>query len=219
VAGTDATDDVGGDFFGEKSHVAGRTPTILWRRGWQFDDCLMLLFSKGQRSRYCSPQTGVSRRLLIIHLKRYATTRGGRADLAFSTYRRGWRVARLSRWVESEGWARRGEGRPGGRQVVEITQSALAGMWERKKGERQPMEGYSSGRGTSGARRPRVRIAVMRSDELKARAGELESPRAGGHHTLHRDPAPGLVGCAKPAPDRIHSSAPSSPCVACPDSA
>jgi len=154
-----------GDFFGEIS--------LLDDEPWYgdaiaFDDCQLLLLAKREFLALLDTYPSVSRRLLIIIGKRLRHNARFARDLAFLDVPT--RLARaLVTLVESEGWGWTGDGHPHNAHLVAITQSALAAHVGATRESINKWLGYYERRGYLSCTRDR--IAVLRLDELRARAG------------------------------------------------
>lgn len=154
-----------GDFFGEIS--------LLDDEPWYgdataVDDCQLLLLAKRDFLDLLDRHPSVSRRLLIIICKRLRHNASFARDLAFLDVPT--RLARaLVTLVESEGWGWTGDGRPREAGLVGITQSALAAHVGATRESINKWLGYYERRGYICSRRDG--IAILRLDELRARAG------------------------------------------------
>ncbi|HEY8691428.1 MAG TPA: Crp/Fnr family transcriptional regulator [Chloroflexota bacterium] len=153
------------DFFGEIS--------LLDEEPWYGDatavsDCQLLLLAKRDFLDVLDKNPSVTRRLLTIVCKRLRHNAKFAQDLAFLDVPT--RLARaLVTLVESEGWGWTGDGYPHESRRVEITQSALAAHVGATRESINKWLGYYERRGYIS--RKRDSIAVLRLDELRARAG------------------------------------------------
>jgi len=154
-----------GDFFGEIS--------LLDDEPWfgdatAFDDCQLLLLAKRDFLDVLDKHPGVTRRLLTIICKRLRHNAKFAQDLAFLDVPT--RLARaLVTLVESEGWGWAGDQHPHRSGLVHITQSALAAHVGATRESINKWLGYYERRGYIS--RKRDSIAVLRLDDLRARAG------------------------------------------------
>ena len=154
-----------GDFFGEIS--------LLDDEPWYgdataVDDCQLLLLAKRDFLAALDTYPTVSRRLLTIICKRLRHNARFARDVAFLDIPT--RLARaLVTLVESEGWGWTGDRRPVDSRLLEITQSALAAHVGATRESINKWLGYYERRGYIS--RKRDRIAVLRLDELRSRAG------------------------------------------------
>jgi CRP-like cAMP-binding protein len=154
-----------GDFFGEIS--------LLDDEPWYgdataVDDCQLLLLAKRGFLDVLDKYPSVSRRLLIIICKRLRHNARFAQDLAFLDIPT--RLARaLVTLAESEGWGWTRDEHPHASRLIDLTQSALAAHVGATRESINKWLGYYERRGYIS--RQRDRIAILRLDELRARAG------------------------------------------------
>jgi len=154
-----------GDFFGELS--------LLDDEPWYgdataLDDCQLLLLAKRDFLEILDKHPSVTKRLLTIICKRLRHNAKFAQDLAFLDVPT--RLARtLVALVESEGWGWTGDPNAQPCSPIQITQSALAAHVGATRESINKWLGYYERRGYLS--RKRDSIAVLRLDELRARAG------------------------------------------------
>ena len=154
-----------GDFFGEISLVDEEP---WYGDAIAFDDCVLLLLGKREFLDLLEKHPCVSQRLLAIVCGRLRHNARFARDLAFLDVPT--RLARaLVTLAESEGWGWTGEASAREAGVIEITQGALAAHIGATRESVNKWLGYYERRGY--LRRERDRIAILRLDELQARAG------------------------------------------------
>lgn len=155
-----------GDFFGEIALLDGEP---WYGDAVALDACTLLLLGKREFLALLDAYPSVHRRLLIIVCGRLRHNARFARDLAFQDVPT--RLARaLITLVESESWGWTGDGHTHDTQPIEITQSALAAHVGATRESVNKWLGYYERRGY--IRRQRDSIAVLRQDELRARAGE-----------------------------------------------
>ncbi len=154
-----------GDFFGEISLV---DDAPWYGDAIAFDDCELLLLGKREFLALLDAHPSVHRRLLAIVCGRLRHNARFARDLAFLDVPT--RLARaLVTLVESGGWGWTGERQARDVGMVEITQGALAAHVGATRESVNKWLGYYERQGYLS--RERDRIAVLRLDELRARAG------------------------------------------------
>jgi CRP/FNR family transcriptional regulator, cyclic AMP receptor protein len=154
-----------GDFFGEVSLLDDEP---LYGDAIAFDACELLLLGKREFLALLDAQPSVNRRLLAIVCGRLRHNARFARDLAFLNVPT--RLARaLVTLVESGGWGWTGDEPAHDARLVEITQSALAAHVGATRESVNKWLGYYERCGYLS--RERDRIAVLRLDELRARAG------------------------------------------------
>lgn len=154
-----------GDFFGEISLV---DEDPWYGDAIALDDCTLLLLGKREFLALLARHPSVSRRLLAIVCGRLRHNARFARDLAFLDVPT--RLARaLVTLAASGGWGWTGEGPAREAGMIEITQGALAAHVGATRESVNKWLGYYERQGYLS--RERDRIAVLRLDELRARAG------------------------------------------------